>query len=230
MTFGWRAEEVCMNIEEYARKHEKYLPAKLQRETLERLCELQSGDRMLDIGCAEGSTLSMLRGVLHDGVLLYGMDLSETRIQKAKGKLIPDTSFCVGNIETIPFEADFFSAVTCSQVIEHVPNDGEALQEIARVLKNGGFFQIDTVYKKKWAKYFYKSPCGWALDPTHLREYTDIDSLLALFPKTLKVERAFLKPVVRRFNTLSFLSFLPDWVKIRIWGYYNLFIIGVKTI
>ena len=43
------------------------------------------------------------------------------------------------DIHQIPFADNFFDVVLCNHVLEHVDNDLQAMREIARVLKPGGF-------------------------------------------------------------------------------------------
>lgn len=42
------------------------------------------------------------------------------------------------DITTIPFDENTFDLILCSQVLEHVPNDRQAMRELYRVLKPGG--------------------------------------------------------------------------------------------
>ncbi len=48
------------------------------------------------------------------------------------------------DICNLPFEDDSFDVVFCNHVLEHIPDDKKAMQELFRVLKKGGFgvFQI----------------------------------------------------------------------------------------
>jgi len=218
-----------MNIETYAIKHAKNRPGALLPETIEIIASLPADSRILDIGCAEGSTLKWLRDQFPDRFELVGIDLSRIRIQKAREKDIPGAIFYEGNAMDLPIEDGRMNFVIASQVIEHVPDDGKMIREVERVLEPGGRFQIDTVFKKKWAFYIYRSPSGWALDPTHLREYTDIDSLLAKFPSSMKIAGVKSIKSYRRINLIRFLSFLPDLVRVRIPGYFAIFISGEKV-
>lgn len=218
-----------MNIENYAKKHPKTKPGILLPETVIGIGNLNRESRVLDIGCAEGNTIQWLESIFPEKYFFLGVDLSETRISKAKAKGVKNADFKVGNAEELPVEDSSVDYVVTSQVIEHVPDDTKMLLEIERVLRSGGEFQIDTVYKKKWAFYFYRSSAGWALDPTHVREYTDLDSFIAKFPPTLKVEKVLLKKCYRSFNIIPFLSFLPDWLRVLIPGYYTLFVMGRKV-
>lgn len=44
----------------------------------------------------------------------------------------------------LPFDNDSFDVILCNHVLEHIPNDKKAMQELHRVMKNGGWgvFQI----------------------------------------------------------------------------------------
>ncbi|GGK26920.1 SAM-dependent methyltransferase [Yeosuana aromativorans] len=48
------------------------------------------------------------------------------------------------DICNLPFEDDAFDVILCNHVLEHIPDDTKAMQELYRVLKPGGFgvFQI----------------------------------------------------------------------------------------
>lgn len=218
-----------MHIEEYAKKHPKNNHATILPETLKNIGTLKEGSMILDIGCAEGNTIQWLDEYFPNRYKYIGIDLSETRIEKAKEKIIAQAEFRVGTAENLPIDSGTVNFILASQVIEHVPSDTQMLMEVGRVLAPKGGFQIDTVYKKKWARYIYRSPSGWALDPTHVREYTDINAILSKFPPTLKVQSYSFTKSYRRFNIVSSLSWLPDWAKIRIPGYFVIFFIGSKN-
>ena len=48
------------------------------------------------------------------------------------------------NITELPFEDNSFDVIFCNHVLEHIPDDSKAMQELFRVLKKGGMgiFQI----------------------------------------------------------------------------------------
>ncbi len=96
------------------------------------------------------------------------------------------------------------------------------LSEIHRLLKPSGIFQVDTVFKKKWAWYFYRAPIGWAIDPTHLREYTDIEEVKNLVVENgLLVKSIYTEKDTRNLNKIGLVD-----LEIPIPGYYTLFIEG----
>lgn len=45
---------------------------------------------------------------------------------------------CLCRLDRLPFQDGSFDAVLCTQVLEHLPDPGAALPELARVLKPGG--------------------------------------------------------------------------------------------
>jgi SAM-dependent methyltransferase len=61
------------------------------------------------------------------------------------------------DVQHMPFEKDEFDMVICNHVLEHVPDDRQALREIFRVLKKGGFaiLQVPTDYS---AENTYEDP------------------------------------------------------------------------
>ena len=218
-----------MNIEQYANKHPKTRSGVILPENIQLIDQMPAISKILDIGCAEGHTIRWLRTLFPGRYQLIGIDLSQVRIKKALEDKSHSAIFCTGSAEALPIADGVMQFVIASQVIEHVPDDVQMLREIDRVLVPGGRFQIDTVYKKKWARYFYRSPAGWAIDPTHIREYTDIESFISKFPTSLKVTSINLMKTYRRINLIRFLSFLPDWVRIRIPGYFTFFVSGQKN-
>jgi ubiquinone/menaquinone biosynthesis C-methylase UbiE len=102
-------------------------------------------EKLLDIGCGEGSFLLSAKDKFTD---LYGIDISETAIKHALELVSArkDKSyfhFSAHDIdEDLPFNDCFFDAVTCIAVLEHTVNPPWFLKEIKRVLKNRGELAI----------------------------------------------------------------------------------------
>ncbi len=48
------------------------------------------------------------------------------------------------DITNLPFESNSFDVIFCNHVLEHIPDDAKAMQELYRVMKNGGWgvFQV----------------------------------------------------------------------------------------
>ena len=101
--------------------------------------------RSLDIGCGVGFVVEHLSGRSFD-FNAFGVDISDNAIEQSKVRLknVPGSNqrLSVLKDQTLPFEDDFFSLVTCFDVLEHLDEtDIEAtLKEIDRVIRPGGVF------------------------------------------------------------------------------------------
>lgn len=96
--------------------------------------------KVLDLGSGDGSVIKILsEDKKLSKVLLYSLEISESGIEKIKGKSVTNLVECKKfDGYNIPYEDDFFDVLLCSHVIEHVENPRILLREIKRVSK----FQI----------------------------------------------------------------------------------------
>lgn len=100
--------------------------------------------KVLDIGCGNGNMLLKVKDKYQE---LYGVDISPSLLMEAREKtknLSPSDvmkfKFIEGNLdESLPFLNDFFDAVLCLAVIEHVYDIFSLVKEIFRILKTGGY-------------------------------------------------------------------------------------------
>jgi SAM-dependent methyltransferase len=93
--------------------------------------DMGEGDRVLDVGCGSGAFVNTL---LDKGVDAMGCDLSPT--SRAR-RFFPKT------IEQIHFPTDYFDSVVSFDVLEHMPNPKQVLEEIYRCLKPSGFAVLE---------------------------------------------------------------------------------------
>lgn len=111
---------------------------------------LQAGDRLLDIGCGFGR--HTYEGVRR-GASVVSCDLGVTELEgvraivaaMAQDDEIPDgVGFMAvnGDATALPFPDASFERVIASEVVEHIPDDGRAFAELARVLKPGGTLAV----------------------------------------------------------------------------------------
>lgn len=111
-----------------------------QREEVRALLALQTGDRVLDIGCGPG----ILAGEMADEVGLsggiWGIDISETMLGLAEKRRAAKNMIALqlGRAEELPFADHTFDAAVAVQVYEYVTDIDRALEELFRVLKPGG--------------------------------------------------------------------------------------------
>ncbi|OGG45063.1 MAG: hypothetical protein A3F84_09020 [Candidatus Handelsmanbacteria bacterium RIFCSPLOWO2_12_FULL_64_10] len=80
--------------------------------------------RMLDVGCGGRP----YRGLFTPVVSFYiGVDRRDDPAPDVKG-----------DAQALPFRAEGFDTILCSQVLEHLPEPGRALAEMGRALRAGG--------------------------------------------------------------------------------------------
>lgn len=109
------------------------------------LIKIQDGWTMLDIGCGGGATLKRLLK-RSDGAKVYGIDISEQSVAKAKQvnvKVLDKQVFVTqGSAEKLPYQDNMFDLVTAVETVYFWPSLPNCLQEVKRVLKSGGRFAI----------------------------------------------------------------------------------------
>ena len=102
------------------------------------LSEIPKGKKILDAGAGESQYkiyCEHLDYIAQDFAMYDGVGDSKG-IQKEKRDY--SNLDIVSDITSIPIENDYFDAVMCVEVFEHLPNPIEALLELNRVLKPGG--------------------------------------------------------------------------------------------
>ena len=89
--------------------------------------------RILDIGFGTGAMLTFLSRYGY----VVGMDMSQEAIRFARAR--SDRPMLVGDVRRVPLRAGAVDLVTAFDILEHVDDDGDALHELARVCRHGGF-------------------------------------------------------------------------------------------
>jgi 2-polyprenyl-3-methyl-5-hydroxy-6-metoxy-1,4-benzoquinol methylase len=91
---------------------------------------------LLDIGCGAGYLAARIKND-HPQIEIHGLDFSKTAIDHASSFL--DKSWRLNiDLEDIPAADEYYDAVICMEVLEHVYDITHVLKEIRRVLKPGG--------------------------------------------------------------------------------------------
>jgi ubiquinone/menaquinone biosynthesis C-methylase UbiE len=135
------------------------------------------GECYLDIGVG-GSGYTVIEAA-RAGNRCIGLDVSIEGIKKAQffaqsqlGERYDNCCFVVGLAECLPFKSRSFSRLSSVAVLEHVPNDSEAISEIARVTKPLGqvFLLVPNAFSRIppifWLPYYL-----WDKRVGHLRHY-----------------------------------------------------------
>lgn len=103
------------------------------------------GDRILDIGCGEGR--HMVRACQEQDTVCTGADFGLDTLEVTRNKLrfheaiddlaCSDWNLSCMDITAMPFETGSFDVVLCSEVLEHIPDHGRAMDELVRIVKPG---------------------------------------------------------------------------------------------
>jgi ubiquinone/menaquinone biosynthesis C-methylase UbiE len=114
-----------------------------------RVYPLETGGRILEIGCGGGAGAELIVANYRPQTL-HLMDLDPLMLAKAKARLVPRSgasfSFSVGDAARLPYHGDRMDAVFGFGVLHHVPLWQKSLQEVARVLKPGGIYFMVEFY------------------------------------------------------------------------------------
>jgi ubiquinone/menaquinone biosynthesis C-methylase UbiE len=137
--------------------------------------------KTLEIGAGLGEHLNYEKLNDNQKKNYYAMDIRENLL-KIISKEHPKINTILGDCEEkINFENNFFDRVLAIHILEHLPNLPNAINEVARVLKNSGMFQIVipcegsiayTIARKISAKRIfekkYKTSYDWYIKSEHV--------------------------------------------------------------
>jgi methionine biosynthesis protein MetW len=110
--------------------------------------QLPKNMRMMEIGCGEGGVLLEIATALNT-TELYGVDVNGEALKKAAGKGITVSKVDL-NVDCLSFPDGFFDVVLMEEVIEHLVNPDNSVQEVYRVLRFGGYFLVTTPNLAWW--------------------------------------------------------------------------------
>ena len=105
--------------------------------------------RVLDLGVGDGSVVKQLVDALGLDCVIYGVDIDECALEQAKERGIIVSKVDL-NKDKLPYRDNYFDLVLMEEVIEHLANPDNALEEVHRVLKPGGLFIISTPNLAWW--------------------------------------------------------------------------------
>lgn len=154
----------------YTEAHRQFLSEDLPP-VLSEIAGGRPGNVLVDLGCGDGRLVWALERAGLVGERIYAVDLAAERAARAE-RLSPRVTGIVADATSVP-ELDDASVdgVVCSAVIEHLEDDRLLAPEIARLLRPGGWFVVESLVRGPRSWWIYRRNGAWVLDPTHVREY-----------------------------------------------------------
>lgn len=139
---------------------ERIGPAKHEERRLREIIisQIQKESKIiLDVGCGSGWVAEKLSS---RGKKIISLDISKLNPQRAKNHF-PDENHhpLVADSFHLPFKNNSLDCVIAAEIIEHVINPKNFINELFRVIKEGGRLIISTPYKEK-IKYYLCIHCN----------------------------------------------------------------------
>lgn len=104
--------------------------------------DLKEGEVVLDLGCGAGLDLYLYAKAVGEKGRVYGLDISEDMVNKAKRNMkvvgIENVEIKCGHSDELPFEDNFFDVVASNGIYNLSPDKEKVMREAFRVLKPEG--------------------------------------------------------------------------------------------
>jgi len=107
------------------------------------LANVRAGQRVLDLGCGEGSFAAAL---VSAGAQVDAVDVAHEALARARRRAPGADVFHVEEGAPLPFDDDRFDVVWAGEVLEHVADVVGLLAEVRRVLRWDGVLVVTTPY------------------------------------------------------------------------------------
>jgi len=126
------------------------------------------GEVCIDLGCGKGTDLIRLREAVGENGHVYGVDISEGMLTKAKKNVdkfgYTNVTLVRSELEKLQLDDSVANLVISNCTINHARDKRAVWYEIYRVLKTGGRFVVSDIYSME------PVPAEYALDPTAVAE------------------------------------------------------------
>lgn len=203
MTKGFNLDEIRMYWAEQVTKHGQSPSASwsdqmvIELEIREILKHLNDGDRVLDVGCANG--YSTVQFAAQRRIHIRGVDYIPEMIEQARSrlrgitdKLLGTVEFAEGDVTKLDEPANEYDKVLSIRVIINLGEWGRqmnGLTECARVLKPNGMLLLSEATLQGWEK-LNKFRREWHLPDIPMppfNNYLDRDRVIEVLTKDLKL-------------------------------------------
>jgi SAM-dependent methyltransferase len=152
------------------------------------------GEHVLEIGCGTGCDL--LQFARH-GAYAVGVDVTPEHLRLARERVNGCAQVLEGDATRLPFPDGSFDYVYSCGVLHHIDKPRRVVEEIFRVLRPGGRFNVQVYACWSWAHLVYRLKHGrqWKLhvenspDPVHIELYTARQLRKLFTPAKLRIRK-----------------------------------------
>jgi ubiquinone/menaquinone biosynthesis C-methylase UbiE len=114
---------------------------------------IKKGMQVLDLGCGSGAFTTFLARAVGQKGKVYALDIQadmlkqlENKLSKPENKDIKNIKLIEGNAYELPFDDNSLDLVNMVTVLQEIPDRSRALQEVKRVLKQGGLLAVTELF------------------------------------------------------------------------------------
>ena len=113
------------------------------------LCHIEQAHEVLNVGCGIG--VGSVYIAKRYGCCVVGIDIADKMIawsrQRAREEGVADkVAFQVADLRALPFATNSFDLVFCESVLNFVGDKAQAIRELGRVTKPGGYVGINEMF------------------------------------------------------------------------------------
>ncbi len=111
------------------------------------LMHIEFGHKVLDIGCGPGTDTILIAQLTGATGQVVGVDYDKAMIAEAdqraeKAGISAWVRHDHADVTSLPFESNYFDSSRSERLFQHLPNSEQALTEIVRVTKSGGWVVV----------------------------------------------------------------------------------------
>lgn len=111
--------------------------------------QIKKGDIVIDLGSGAGNDCFVAREAVGTEGKVIGIDFTDAMIMKARENAMKlqfsNVEFIKADIDDMPIKDNYADVVVSNCVLNLVPNKSKVVNEIFRVLKQGGHFSISDI-------------------------------------------------------------------------------------
>lgn len=157
---------------------------------------IEDGMKVLELGCGTGSMWAGKAGLIKKCGTLVLSDFSYGMLEQTKETLheyekFDNIEYRVIDIQNIPYENNTFDIVIANMMLYHVPDLQKGLNEVRRVLKEGGKFYCATFGENGIMEYIYGLFEGYGVKASTNKAFTlqnGEEKLLKAFTKVTRYD------------------------------------------